>query len=672
MKQPLQQSTDDGLAMTKLFTYSLQVLRGIAFPLLKITYIAMASKLLNESLRLSLPPELYQQIDDEIFSLRNGSTTTKLFLMHDLGFLGTLGVSIGLVLLLAILQPLSSSRFRYHLNFREVKRLQSVLYDRLIMPPESNTVTEATTLPQATDLLYTKMNVIENYVRTSQYIQAGDKASILTGLVLLLTLSWDLGLITLVAAALIFVGCEVLRTRLSTPYAQQRETKVKATNELLLDLIVCREVVLTNAKEHDEQQLLREHLEADQGDAGPLFRANFVSEVVKVGTFYCLTPLLFLFVFLVDPTLQRVFQLLLIVVITDELLSAYLAYSNHLQKQEEYSRAKQEFCRVLNMDEAELFPPDFAWPTFWGKQEQKHSGSITQEDGHNNNKIFKDTNTDLAPLPQTADFETTGEDSFLGDEDDIEKQSGNKAIASASFLGTGATIELNNLSLAYTSRGTAFNVFDSGDGLNMAFESQRHYAVMGETGAGKSSILRALAGLIPPLHGNISVHGKTVDTRGLSWRQQVNVVSQNPVFFNRTIRENLCYGCPSSQNDDQIWEVLDKVNLRQRIEELPLDLDTCLQENGLEFSGGQRQRLAIARLLLRGSQAGVVLLDEPTSAQDSMTTKKVLGVLKEFVTDKTLIMVTHDVQPLVLTDTVYTLRGGGVECKEMPADQELR
>jgi len=135
------------------------------------------------------------------------------------------------------------------------------------------------------------------------------------------------------------------------------------------------------------------------------------------------------------------------------------------------------------------------------------------------------------------------------------------------------------------------------------------------------------------------------------------MVSQNAVLLNRTMRENLCYGTNDEITDESIMEVLERVNMKERVLELPNGLDTLINQNGQEFSGGQLQRLQIARLLL--STSSVILLDEPTSAMDSMTTDKILNVLKEFLVDKTLIMVTHDVQPLMLTDTILNMKSGG-------------
>ena len=158
------------------------------------------------------------------------------------------------------------------------------------------------------------------------------------------------------------------------------------------------------------------------------------------------------------------------------------------------------------------------------------------------------------------------------------------------------------------------------------------------------------------MDGQISVSGKPVDTTSRFWREQVAIVSQNSVFLNRTLRENLCYGI-SDKDDDDILKALAKVNMKERVMLLPQGLDTVLRENGNEFSGGQRQRLQIDRLLL--SSFPLVLLDECTSALDPGTTETVLSVLKSFLVGKTLIMVTHDVQTLVLAQTILEMRSDG-------------
>jgi len=137
----------------------------------------------------------------------------------------------------------------------------------------------------------------------------------------------------------------------------------------------------------------------------------------------------------------------------------------------------------------------------------------------------------------------------------------------------------------------------------------------------------------------------------------VGIVNQTSLLLNRSLRENLCYGI-GHRSDQEIFQALDKVNMKSRVLMLPQGLDTPIRDNGNEFSGGQRQRLQIARLLL--TSCPVVLLDEFTSALDSETTTDILRVMKPFLVGKTLIMISHDVQTLCLANRILEMKIGGL------------
>ena len=186
----------------------------------------------------------------------------------------------------------------------------------------------------------------------------------------------------------------------------------------------------------------------------------------------------------------------------------------------------------------------------------------------------------------------------------------------------------------------------------------RHSILHARASNQPGSSLKLLAGLIRPSQGRITTGWVEVDTSALSWRKQTGIVSQDSIFFNRTIRENLLYGAPEGTTDDDILKALEQVNMKHRILKLPAGLDTVIMQSGDEFSGGQRQRLQICRLLLH--PCPVVLLDECTSALDAETTEDILKVLKEFLVDKTLVMVTHDIQTLQLAERVLNMRVGGM------------
>ena len=131
-------------------------------------------------------------------------------------------------------------------------------------------------------------------------------------------------------------------------------------------------------------------------------------------------------------------------------------------------------------------------------------------------------------------------------------------------------------------------------------------------------------------------------------RQVISVVGQKTYLFNASIRDNLRLVAPDA-DDDALWQALAKASLEDEIRAFPHGLDTLVGELGARLSGGQARRIAIARAFL--SQAPVILLDEPTEGLDATNTGLVLNSLKTLVKGKTTLLVTHQIQPLVLADS---------------------
>jgi len=129
--------------------------------------------------------------------------------------------------------------------------------------------------------------------------------------------------------------------------------------------------------------------------------------------------------------------------------------------------------------------------------------------------------------------------------------------------------------------------------------------------------------------------------------------------MNRSLRENLCYGI-DERSDEEIFDALNKVNLKAWVETLQQGLDTMVRFNGNEFSGGQKQHLQIARLFL--TSRPMVLLDEFTYALVLDTTDDILHMMESFLVGKTLIMISHDIQTLCLARKILKVKvGGGFE-----------
>ena len=176
------------------------------------------------------------------------------------------------------------------------------------------------------------------------------------------------------------------------------------------------------------------------------------------------------------------------------------------------------------------------------------------------------------------------------------------------------------------------------DGLSLEIMPGEKISLIGRSGVGKTTLLRLLLGFLTPQKGRILVDGHDISTLSKNaYRRQIGVVSQSDIMFAVSLRENLLFGLGEARSDSDILHVLESVNLREDIESCKNGLDTLYSEH--LFSGGQKQRLFIARALLR--QPNIVLLDEPTSALDFENEAKVLQALESLATNRSTISIAH-------------------------------
>jgi ATP-binding cassette subfamily C protein LapB len=206
-------------------------------------------------------------------------------------------------------------------------------------------------------------------------------------------------------------------------------------------------------------------------------------------------------------------------------------------------------------------------------------------------------------------------------------------------------------------------------GISLKIEAGSHLALLGKVGSGKSTFLRLMSGLYSPTAGNIRVDD--VDMRQLDLdclRNAIGYVGQDPQLFRGTLRENLKLS-NHAINDEQIIDVLKKLDLFYLIESHPLGLDLLLTEAGGGLSGGQRQLIAIARMMLRDPV--FVFMDEPTANMDNGTELRVIEVLKHWLTGRTLILATHRLQLLYWVERVAVLERG-ICLAEGPRDEIMK
>lgn len=194
-------------------------------------------------------------------------------------------------------------------------------------------------------------------------------------------------------------------------------------------------------------------------------------------------------------------------------------------------------------------------------------------------------------------------------------------------------------------------------GIDLELRRGEIVALVGKTGAGKSTLIDILMGMLEPEGGEILVDGRPLSEGREAWKRQIGYVSQLPTLLDGTIRDNIAFGvAPQTLATRAIERAIDQAQLRDFVSELPLGLDTVVGERGVRLSGGQRQRLAIARALYHDPR--ILVLDEGTSALDRNTEKAFLDTIAALRGEKTIIMITHRPAALEIADRVYVLQDG--------------
>jgi ATP-binding cassette subfamily B protein len=194
------------------------------------------------------------------------------------------------------------------------------------------------------------------------------------------------------------------------------------------------------------------------------------------------------------------------------------------------------------------------------------------------------------------------------------------------------------------------------NGVSFQVQAGGFCAIVGPSGAGKSTIADLLVRFIDPDQGKITVDGLDVrDVRIEDLRREIVLVDQAPHLFNSTIGENISYANPGASRED-IEDAGRLAGLDELIARLPQGYDTPAGERGLALSAGERQRIALARALLR--KPSVLVLDEPTSALDPETEAVIVRYLRESLRNCTIIVITHRMALAEIADQVVTLRDG--------------
>ena len=194
--------------------------------------------------------------------------------------------------------------------------------------------------------------------------------------------------------------------------------------------------------------------------------------------------------------------------------------------------------------------------------------------------------------------------------------------------------------------------------LNLTIKKGETIAFVGDSGAGKTTILNLLIGFLKVKGGRILIDGhdlEKIDMR--SFREHIAVVTQQSILFTGTLRENITYGLEHI-TEEQVENAIKGANLEELVKSLPEGLDTKINEHGSNLSGGQKQRISIARAFIRNPD--ILILDEATSALDSVSEKKIQDSIEKLVEGRTTLVVAHRFSTIRNADKIAVIGNGGI------------
>lgn len=198
------------------------------------------------------------------------------------------------------------------------------------------------------------------------------------------------------------------------------------------------------------------------------------------------------------------------------------------------------------------------------------------------------------------------------------------------------------------------------DGCSLSVPARQVIGLVGPSGSGKSTAVDVLIGLLEPEAGELLIDGEPLATENKrAWQNSLGFVSQSIFLADASIRENIAFGLPCGEIDDnRLHMAATMAHLDEVLEDLPDGLDTRVGERGVQLSGGQRQRIGIARALY--DDAKVLILDEATSALDGITERLVMDAIHDFYGEKTIIMIAHRLATVRNCDCIYLMESGKV------------
>jgi len=218
---------------------------------------------------------------------------------------------------------------------------------------------------------------------------------------------------------------------------------------------------------------------------------------------------------------------------------------------------------------------------------------------------------------------------------------------------TEGNVEFKNINFKYSSKET--QVLNS---INIMIKGGKMTSIVGHSGAGKSTILNLIPRFYDSSSGDIIIDGKSIyKTKISSLRENISLVSQDTTLFDDTIKNNIGYANLNA-NDDEILKVAKLSYADEFINQLPQKYETLIGENGVRLSGGEKQRLSIARAMLKKSK--IILLDEATSSLDAETESKIQKAIGMLTKDRTTLVIAHRLSTVLNSDKIYVIDSGKI------------
>ena len=200
---------------------------------------------------------------------------------------------------------------------------------------------------------------------------------------------------------------------------------------------------------------------------------------------------------------------------------------------------------------------------------------------------------------------------------------------------------------------------------HMEVPKGKSVGIIGASGAGKSTIVDILLGLLHAQEGTITCDGVDIFKNYESWLAQIGYIPQSIYLIDESIRDNIAFGIDEDRIDEKrIWEVLEEAQLKEFVEELPQGLDTTIGDRGVRLSGGQRQRIGIARALYHDPE--ILVFDEATSALDNETEAAVMEAVNSFHGKKTMVIIAHRLNTIEKCDLIYKVEDGALVPTTLP------